>query len=122
MIDYDAQVRDLVRYTNHGLDQVRPRIGGVQHQGRVRQQFQAGDKFWLAEFRADVPAPQIPIANAAKQRVAVITLQILRKLRLARLQVPHRADNNGVLGRDVQDPEVVFDPRARFDLDSADNS
>ena len=70
----------------------------------------------------DVAPPQIPVADPAEERVLVVPLEELRKLRLVRLQIPDDANHDRVSLRDLEHPQVVFDPRARLDLDCADDT
>jgi hypothetical protein len=52
----------------------------------------------------------------------VVSLEVLGKLRLVRLQIADDADHDRIALRDLEHPQVVFDPWARLDLDRADHA
>lgn len=49
------------------------------------------------------------------------SFQMLAEIRLAGLQIADCADDDGVLLSHVQNPLIVFQPRACFYLDCSDN-
>jgi hypothetical protein len=65
---------------------------------------------------------RFPVPDAAKQRVLVVALEVLGELGLVRLEIAHHSDDDRILLRDLEDPQVVLDPWARFDLDGADDA
>src|SRR4029077_14454930 len=70
----------------------------------------------------DVASPEVSVADAAKQRVLVVALEVLGELGLVGLEIAQHADDDRIFLRDLEDPQVVLDPRARLDLDRADDA
>ena len=95
------------------------RIRRVEHEIGIGQQFQAVDEHRVVRLLRDVTSPEIPVADPAEERVLPVTIEVLLEFRLVGLQVADDADDDRVALRDLEHPEVVFDPRARLHLDCA---
>ena len=78
----------------------------------------AGD----SDLCREVAAPEVAAADAAKQPVLAVTVEILGELRLLRLEVADDGHDDRIALGDFEHPEVVLDPRARLDLDRADGA
>jgi len=122
MIEHDTKRRDGVADPENRVEQRHARVRRVHHEIRVGQPLQAADERRIGGLLRDVSSPEIAAANPAEQRVLVISIEVLRKLRLLRLEIPDDAHDDRVTLRDFQDPEVVFDPWTRLDLDRADDT
>ena len=122
MIEHDPQVRHFVGDLHDGLEQVDARVGGIEHEIGLRHELHAVDERRVAGLRGHVPPPQVAVADAAEQRVLVVAREHLREVGLVRFEVADDADDDRVAFGHLEDPQVVFDPRARFDLDRADDA
>ena len=79
-------------------------------------------KSGFADLLRDVASPEVSVADAAKQRVLVVALEVLGELGLVRFEFADHADDDRIVLRDLEHPQVVLDPRARLDLDRADDA
>ena len=122
MIEDHTQRRHTIGGPDDRLQQREARVGGVHHEIGVRKPLQAGDERRRFDLRRDVAAPQVAAADAAEQPVLAIAIEILGKLRLLGFEVADHADDDRVALGDVEHPQVVFDPRAGFHLDRADDA
>ena len=122
MVNHDAQTRNAVRDTHDVRDQRRRGIRGIEDEAGVREKLQAGNEVRMREFRADIAAPQVSTANAEKQRVTVEFIQITAEILLAGLKVADGSNDDLVFGGDIEDPLIIGEPWAAFDLNSADYS
>src|SRR5437899_11208145 len=91
-------------------------------QTRIRWRPMVGVKVRFGLLRDKVPFPPIAVADPAKERVAMEAFQLPAEIRLARLEVANRANNNRVLCGDVQDPLIILEPRTALDLNRADDA
>src|SRR5258707_12651817 len=64
-------------------------------------------------------SPEVAVADAAIQRIAMEAIQLLAKIRLVRFQIADHPYDDRILGRHVEDPLVVFQPGAGFHFDGA---
>src|ERR1035438_7442822 len=119
VIHDDAQAGNAIGQPRHIRYQRRRGIGGIERQAGLGQRLESADEFRLPQFRAQIPAPQVAIPDTSKQRVARETFQLAAELRMTGFQVSNNADDNRVFGGHVQDPLIVLQPRAAFDLDGA---
>ena len=120
VIEDDSKIRHLVGDADDRLQQREARIGGVHDEIRLRKELQPVDERRRLDLRRDVSAPQVPATDPTEQRVLAVTLQILRKLRLLGLQIADDPDDDRIQLGHLEHPQVVLDPRARFDLDRPD--
>ena len=116
------RVRNGIADADHRFEEWHTRVRGVQHEVRLGEEFQAAEKVGVRGLLRDVASPQVPVADPTEQRVLVVSLQVLRKLRLVWLQVADHADHDRITLGDLEHPEVVLDPRARLDMDRADDA
>ena len=114
--------RHRVADADHRLEQRHARIRRVQHEVGLGESFEAADEVRVRGLLRDVASPEVSVADAAKQRVLVVALEVLGELGLVRLEIADHADDDRILLRDLEDPQVVLDPRARLDLDRADDA
>src|SRR5579872_952644 len=122
MINDHPQVGNQVGEPDDGCQQLHVGIGRVQFQVSFGKSFQAGNEFRFREFLAQVPAPQVSVANAAKQWITVKAFQLLVEIRLPRFQVSDGSDDDGIFGRNVQYPLIILQPRAALHLNRAHHS
>ena len=114
--------RHRVADADHRFEQRHARIRRVQHEVRVGEAFEPADEVRVRGLLRDVASPEVAVADAAKQRVLVVALEVLGELGLVGLEIADHADDERILLRDLEDPQVVLDPRARLDLDGADHA
>ena len=122
VIEHDAQGRHRVADADHRLEQRHARIRRVQHEVRLGESFEPADEVRVRGLLRDVASPEVSVADAAKQRVLVVALEVLGELGLVRFEIAHHADDDRIFLRDLEDPQVVLDPRARLDLDGTDHA
>ena len=60
---------------------------------------------------------QLSLTNTQKQLVLMEALEILCERRIRGIDSPDEADDDWGVRRLIQDPLIVFEPRARFDDD-----
>ena len=122
MIEHDTKRRHGVADAEHGFEQRHARVRRVHHEVRFGETLEAADEIRVRGLLRDVSSPEVPVTDPAEERVLVVSLEVLGKLRLVRLQIADDADHDGVSLHDLEHPQVVFDPRARLDLDRADDT
>src|SRR5208283_4809525 len=66
--------------------------------------------------------PKVAVPNAEEKPVLAIAVQILLELGFVGLKIADRADHHVVLLFHFKHPQVVFDPRAGFDLNGSNDS
>ena len=62
---------------------------------------------------------RLPYRMPRKSGMLPVPIEVLLELWLVGFEIADDADDDRVALRDVEHPEVVFDPRARFDFDRA---
>ena len=122
MIQHHPQFRHLVGDLHDRLEQVDPRVGGVQHEIGLSEQPKSVDERGALGLFRDVASPEVAVSDASKEPVLVISGQHFSEVRPRGLEVADHADHDGVPLRDFEHPQVVFHPRTRFDLDRADDA
>ena len=122
MVKDDAQLRHLVGDLHDRLEQIDPRVGGIQDQIRLRQQPKAFDERGASHFLRQVPAPEVAVPDAPEERILVVAAQHLCEVRLPGLEISNHADHDGVRLSHLEHPQVVFHPGARFDFHGADDA
>ncbi len=123
MAEDDTQFRDFIGKAHGGIHQVEARIGHLQREARLRKYFHIGDEVRAVDCSDQTIAfPDIAVSDPEKQFIAMVPFEVLAKLRFCRIQIANHADDDRLIFDNLQDPQIVLDPRAGFDLDPASNA
>src|SRR6185503_1176244 len=122
MVDDNPEIGNLVGDSHDRLQKIDAGICRIEYEIGLSQQLQSTDECGIVRLFGDVTAPQVSISYPPKQRILVVPRQHVAVIRLVGLQIANDADDDRVALSDLEHPQVVFNPGARFNLDRADDS
>ena len=97
-------------------------IRRIEHEVGVGEELEPIDENRIVRLLRDIAPPQIAVSDAAEERMLPVAIEVLLELGLVGFQIADHADDDRVALRNVEHPEVVFDPGARFHFDRADRT